>query len=522
VTRIISVAVVLCAAAVRVPGQPGIGQNGVVNLASQIPPTLPGGAIARGALFSIAGIRFGSVDRTQVTVSHGESSVAAQIVKVLPRRIEALLPRSAPLGSGSLIVTVDGKPSRPFPVEIVASNPGIFSRNGEGWGPGRIENIEASGARSANSTSNPARPGSRITVVTTGLGNAKGTGLILGGRLAPVLASRPTAKPGEEELTLRIPAGAPEGCYVPVYVPVLPTRASNVVTMAIRSRPGPCDPSPLPPPSSKTMGIVVLSRTRMRAIREGAPESIRDDARVAFIAAAEGSALLPIQLLPPLGTCATITSSYQTNTNLSNSFTSIVGVEGRGLDAGARLILSRAGETRSIPQGVEGQGKYFSRLGTRGYDVRRRDPLPFLEPGEFTLRGAGGKEVGPFSTPFSVPAPFEWLDREQTRVVDRSRGVTIHWKDGKPEQMMVILARNIDQITTAIGMCVCTASGAAGQFTIPAPLLANVPATQDVAGVPYDALVIGSLTLRPGIKASGLDGGFGAYFYAVGRFVEYR
>jgi hypothetical protein len=87
---------------------------------------------------------------------------------------------------------------------------------------------------------------------------------------------------------------------------------------------------------------------------------------------------------------------------------------------------------------------------------------------------------------------------------------------------MVILARNIDQITTAFATCVCTASGAAGQFSIPAALLANVPATQDVAGIPFEALVVAALTPRPGIKASGLSGGFGVNLYAVGRYVEYR
>ena len=520
-TRIVSVAVMLSGAAAAVVGQPGIAQNGVVNLASRIPPTLAGGAIAPGALFSIYGIRMGAADRTAVTFSQGPSSTRVQIVSVFPRRIEALMPRSTPLGSGSLVVTVDGKPSKAFPVNVVASNPGIFSRNGEGWGEGRIENIDASGSRSANSSSNPARPGARVAFVTTGLGNAKGVSLMVGERPAKATSPRPTAKPGEEELTFRIPEEAPEGCLVPLYVRETPTRASNVVTMAIRSRPGPCEPGPLPMAPPERAGVVILSRTRMRAIREGAPESIADDARIAFIAAADRSAPLPIELPSP-GTCVAYTSSYQTNSNLSNSLVSLVRVEGRGLDAGAKLVLSRADQARSISRNWEGQGMYRSHLGTRGYDPHRKDPRLFLEPGEFTLRGTGGKEVGPFAASFSVPPPFEWIDRDQTRVVDRTRGVTVHWKNGRPDQLMVILARNIDQLTTALGTCICTAFGPAGQFTIPASLLANVPATQDLAGIPYEELVVGSFSTRPGIKASGLTGGFGVYIYAVGRFVEYR
>src|SRR5271154_696158 len=157
--RIVSVAVMLCGTGAEVFGQPGIAPNGIVNLASRTPPTLAGGAIARGALFSIYGIRFVTGDHTAVTISQGASSTHVPTVTVFPRRIEALMPVSAPLGSGSLVVSVDGKASKPFPVNVVASNPGIFSLNGEGWGEGRIENIDASGSRSVNSTSNPARPG---------------------------------------------------------------------------------------------------------------------------------------------------------------------------------------------------------------------------------------------------------------------------------------------------------------------------------------------------------------------------
>ena len=146
-TKIVLTAVILCARAADLPSPPGIGQNGVVNLASRIPPTLAGGAIAQGALFSIYGVRLGSAGHTAVTISQ----LPVRIVNIEPKRIDALMPVSTPLGSNRLVVTVDGQPSKPFPVDVVASNPGIFSRNGEGWGPGRIEN---------NSISNPAHHGS--------------------------------------------------------------------------------------------------------------------------------------------------------------------------------------------------------------------------------------------------------------------------------------------------------------------------------------------------------------------------
>ncbi len=155
--------------------QPGIGQNGVVNRASQIPPTLPGGAIARGALFTIYGVRLGSPGNTTVALRQGKNSTPIDLLEVQARQVQALMPKSAPLGAALLELTADGKRSKPFPIEVAAFNPGIFSRNAQGWGPGRIDNISRTGARSANSTSNPARPGRTRDTARYGPGRCEGS-----------------------------------------------------------------------------------------------------------------------------------------------------------------------------------------------------------------------------------------------------------------------------------------------------------------------------------------------------------
>src|SRR5205807_273925 len=110
------------AAASTISAQPGIGQNGVVNAASQIAPTLAGGAIARGALFNIYGVLFGTPDNTTVTISTGGATVPVKILSIRPSKIDAFMPASAPLGHSSLIVTVNGKAGKPFPIEVAAFN----------------------------------------------------------------------------------------------------------------------------------------------------------------------------------------------------------------------------------------------------------------------------------------------------------------------------------------------------------------------------------------------------------------
>lgn len=501
--------------------QPGIAQNGVVNLASQIAPTLPGGAIARGALFTIRGVRLGAAGHTTLALIQSEVSTSIPLLSVQARRIQALMPATAPLGSGGLIVTVDGQASRRFPIEVSPFNPGIFSRNGAGWGPGRIDNISGSGALSPNSTSNPAHLGQRASLVVSGLGDASAATLVVGNRRTRATAQRETRQPGEETLNFVVPAGVPLGCFVPVYLEASPGRASNVVTMAIASKAKPCDPGVVPLLPPDRIGIVALSRTRIKARRKNIADEVLDDARITFNAVQAEPAISPTRLLPPPGTCTNYTSSFQADTDLSTSLATILGPGGQGLDAGEKLTLSGPSGTRSIGEAWRNPGNYREHLGIAGLD--RRSPGLFLEPGDYVLEGAGGKDVGAFRVAFHLPAPFDWIDRDTTSTVERSRGVTLHWRGASSGQLMVIVARNVDQLTTAIGMTLCVARASEGQFTIPAEMLANIPLSRDFPGPPFDELVIGALPQRvPDIHAAGINGGFIISMYANGRIVDYR
>jgi uncharacterized protein (TIGR03437 family) len=528
VIRIARPAGLLCAAISLSAQPPAIGQNGVFNSASQIAPTLAGGAIARGALFTIHGVRLGSPGHaTTVSIGHGKTSTPARIIATRAAQIDALMPLSAPLGPATLIVTRNGEASAPFPIEVVASNPGLFSRSGRGWGPGRIENIDSRGARSANSTANPARPGQRVSLAATGLGGAREITVIIGNRAARASLSRKAAKPGEEELSFRTPAETPEGCYVPVYLRLSSTRASNVVTLSIRSGSGPCEPGPIPILTAKRIGVAILSRTRIRSRSEDAGASSYDEALVTFTALNNGPGLSPLALLPPPGTCTAYTSSFQTATALPNSFSSafIAELGGTGLDAGSSLTVSRA-EISELLRNPNAPG-FYARLGNSDRHTgprRARILLPFLDPGDYTLSGPGGKDVGPFAIGIPGPAPFEWSDSDQIAVVDRSRPLPIHWRGAAADRLIIMLATNVDQITTAIGTCLCAARAGAGQFTIPPALLANLPVSRDMPGIPYDRLFVASLPAKtaPPMKAPGLEGGAVFNLFANGRIVEYR
>src|SRR5690349_3401736 len=60
---------------------PAITQEGVRNLASQMPPSLPGGALSPGAWISVRGLRLGSPDgKTRVVFRQNGSEIPAELL----------------------------------------------------------------------------------------------------------------------------------------------------------------------------------------------------------------------------------------------------------------------------------------------------------------------------------------------------------------------------------------------------------------------------------------------------------
>jgi len=92
--------------------QPYINTNGVVNAASFTPPDLPGGALARGRLFTIFGRQLGpatgvsatsfplgtTLSGVSIRVFQGTTTVDAIPVFVSAGQINAIMPSNAPLG----------------------------------------------------------------------------------------------------------------------------------------------------------------------------------------------------------------------------------------------------------------------------------------------------------------------------------------------------------------------------------------------------------------------------------------
>ena len=213
---------------------PAISQNGVMNAATHIPATLPGGEIALGARFLIQGVRLAAnASDVHVLLHHASQLLEIPVIGANSFEIDARMPATAPLGAANLVVETSEGPSKPFAVSVASSQLGLFSANGRGWGRGKIENLDGRGHPSPNALTNPARAGQMAAILATGLGGARRVEILIGGR--PQLASsiQKDVDPGVERIRFRLPTDAPRGCFVPLYARTEAGRVSNVVTMAI-------------------------------------------------------------------------------------------------------------------------------------------------------------------------------------------------------------------------------------------------------------------------------------------------
>ena len=405
---------ILFLAAAALWGQPpAIRSGGVVNAASRAPSMLPGGSIARGALFDILGIRLGSSARTtSVTVSARGASVRVPLLEVSPQRIEGRLPAGAPLGDVSLTVTVDGAPSTPYSMKVVSAGFGIFSRNQEGWGPGRLDNLASDGSRSANSLRHAVQPGQAVVLSGTGVGASRPE-VWVGLQRATVDAVRRGAADGADEIVFRLPPNSPAGCYVPLQVRQAGAAPSNTVTASIHAGGGPCEPSPILPVaawSGRAAGMVVISRT-LRA-----PDSIADEGMAVFAMHEEHDpAPSQVLLVPPLGTCTTYTGAMDSGSqpSFSPGDALLSSAHATGRDAGPRLTVAHGNVRLAIARLPGAPGIYKRLLGEQRGGRPGRGGGLFLEPGELVIAGPSGADVGPFAVPVPSPEPLVWENRDR-------------------------------------------------------------------------------------------------------------
>ncbi len=547
----------LVAAAGSAFAQPTIGSGGILNVASYAYQGLPNSSIAQGSIFAIFGTGMGpttgvkvyqyplspdSFQGTSVTVTVNGTTVKVPVLFTSAGQVNALLPSSTPVGTGTLTVSYNGQASAPAPIQVTAHSFGIFTTNSAGSGQG----VVMTPAYALIGANNSAHPGDAIIVWGTGLGPVTGDEdagptpgnmpnlpltLYVGNTPAQVTyQGRSGCCSGVDQIVFTVPQGV-EGCNVPVTVQIGDV-VSNYGTMAIAASGVTCPASStsfagidLGMFQSKTdarIGSVMLDRTA--ATGPGMPPPLgtgttttttTDDGSANFehYTYTDYSQLLSSLSTLNFGACTVwIFRNSQTATSATGTATTTF------LDAGPQITVSGPNGVKQLTQ-IQGGGVgvYDTQLGGGTVGSTGYGPL-YLSQGSYTITGPGGKDVGPFSATINLPQALTWTDQSTITAVNRAAGVTVHWTGGDPSGMVLIdgFSVNIPDINNANASVgagfFCTAKVSAGQFTVPPVVLLSLPPSTSIGLSGYSftlgALSVGALAQWTTFKASGLDLGY--------------
>ena len=523
---------------------PLIFTQGILNSAAFTPPGAPGGAIARGSVFTIFGRDLGPAIGVQVssfplgeelagvsiTVTQGEVTVNAIPLFVVAGQSNAIMPSSTPVGWVSIRVTFNGETSNPSPVRVVDHAPGIFTVNQFGIGPGVLQNFVSAIEQPINSTTVTARPGQLVTIWLTGLGpieapdnEAPPVGTLpfevevfIGGVQATGItyAGRTPCCSGVDQINVPVPENAPAGCFTPVQLRVGGVAVSNTVTMAVDRDGGACsdvhNPFSAPFVSGARMGSLLLVRHEVsdQTVPAKPVDFIVDQLLASFSNKPGGPFVFdPDISWPPPGSC----TAYNFRGDiLEDAFVPFTPAP--ALDAGA-ISVSSAGQTIQATDFSANVSLYGAVLGHNGNIASVPARALFLEPGQVQVAGAGGGDVGAFESTIRVAGPVMWTNREQIDTVVRSEGVRLSWSSTNAQ--VLILGISVDYPTNSSGVFACVARRDATFFDVPDYILANMPASRISRTRSVGFLVLVSIPTQQSasFEAEGLN--FGAVLSAT-------
>ncbi len=532
---------------------PLIYNRSILNSASFMPQSLPGGAIAQGSVFTLFGARLGpskpvtvssfplgtTLGGVSITATQGSTTVNAIPLYISASQINAILPSNTPIGLVSIRVTYNSVQSNPMRLNVSPTALGIFTATGSGLGPGILQNFLSASNQPINSPTVAAKPGQAITLWGTGLGpvpadNVAPTAgnlatkveVFVGGVTANILYSgRTPCCAGVDQVVFEVPANAPQGCWVPVTVRTAGATVSNFVTMAITPTGGSCFGSGPAPPfvnAGKYGAVLALRAATHEDIGPRAPIDVTGDyaAAIAYQVPSSNFPFHPVFSYPPAGTCTV----YTVKGDLLRGDTLPGAVPGGGTPLNFGSALTLAG-----PLGSKALQSLLSMLPLRylGGSVTGNfftDTL-FLQPGNYQVVGtSGGSAVGGFSVSTTMPQVLNWTNRDQLVAINRAQPLSVAWAPVPANQQVAVIGFGVDLPTDSSTVFGCPVPPGATSFSVPAVILSNLPPSRanplQSKSVIY--LVTSPASSAAKLNASGLDFGFAAFGYAAAKTVVFQ
>jgi uncharacterized protein (TIGR03437 family) len=544
--------------------QPVIYSRSVYNAASYIPAGIPAGAIAQGSVFTLFGANLGpttgvsassfplnnSLSGVSINVTQGSNMVSAIPVYVSATQINAIMPSNAPIGMDAIQVIVNNAFSNFSPVRVTTTAFGIFTALGTGLGPGVLQNYVSQTNQPINLPKLTAQPGQTITLWGTGLGpvpygdNIAPTPgnlpvqvqVFVGGIPAQVAYSgRSPCCSGTDQIVFTVPANAPQGCWVPVYVKTAGSTVSNYVSMAIGPKSGGVCSNGVYGGASNVFlnggnfgGAIVGRISTLEDIGVSQVVTVTGDYHLsaAYQIPPVTFPFNPAVTLPPYGTCTDYieTGDVSDAHPLPGSITAVT-----PLDLGPPFLLTGPNGIKTLTATFNSPASLPVRSAELGGFITN-NILPsslFLSPGSYNVMGFGGsgtEAVGAFSTNFTVSQPITWTNQASTVFVPRSQPLTLNWTGGNSNDSDFIIGMGVDLPTNSSSIFVCSVPWGMNSFTVPADILANMPATRQNPLQSKDVMYIMDLQgpSQVNLNASGLTAGTSAFYLILGKTVVYQ
>jgi len=487
---------------VSTAGAPVITPGGIVN-ASGYQTTL-----APDTVFVIFGNNMGpavlqaasaptyptSLGGTSITFAPQPAGVpiTAKMIYTSAGQIAGLLPSSISAGTYAVSVTYNQQSSAPQKVTVAARSFGIAAANSAGSGEAQATIANINGGISLvrltagsvafegyNWTLSPAHPGDTLVLWGTGGGAdpANDTGgssgdqtaagnfsvTVDGTQITPFYSGTSQGYPGLWQINFTLPSTMAADCFASLQVSA-GGQLSNIVTISIAAAGQTSCSSTISPATLTTLdsgGNVTMAGLVLGELTyyTGGTSQVSETVGGVINQYTAAAFLLPYSG-PQVGGCRVLQETYP-----------VGGSEPSGPSAQlAAGVLTFSGpgvpsQTVGIVQGPTGPN-YYSALANGALQGG----------GTYTLTGAGGTQVGPFTATATFPNSFT-SNLSSLTTVNHAQPLTITWSGSGFDTVDILIIDDVETSTTVSGNSVdCVVPANLGTFTVPVAALAYLPA----------------------------------------------
>jgi hypothetical protein len=136
----------------------------------------------------------------------------------------------------------------------------------------------------------------------------------------------------------------------------------------------------------------------------------------------------------------------------------------------------------------------------------------YVGAGRYSITGPGGANVGPFSANLDVGTPLVWTNTDAAKTITRSSGLNVTWTGGSSGSIVTITGASfsLNGASVSGSTFICLANRSAGQFTVPASVLNQLPPSSVISAGGFSIVTRGTLAVGLSgngvrVNASGLD-----------------